>query len=111
MLGSRLFAQLFAGSNIRRPDKVVVVSELLRAAVNDERRGFPKRNFCAQVKRKTQRIVADANVCRGSRYRNGQDSVVEHVEPAFSESNKQKYARMLQKRTKQAVPSRERQYE
>ena len=111
MLRSGLFTQLFAGANIRRPHKVVIVSELLRAAVNDERRGFPKRNFCAQVKRKTQRIVADANVCRGSRYRNGQDSVVEHVEPAFSESNKQKYARMLQKRTKQAVPSREHQYE
>lgn len=62
MLRSRLFAQLFAGSDIGRPDKVVVVSELLGAAVNDERRGFPKRNFCAQVKRKTQRIVADANV-------------------------------------------------
>ena len=41
----------------------------------------------------------------------GQDGVVEHVEPAFSESNKQKYARMLRKRMKQAVPSRERQYE
>ena len=111
MFESRLFAQLFAGSNIGRPDKVVVVSELLGTAVNDERRRLSKRNLCAQVKRKAQRVVTDADVCRGSRYRNSLDGVVEHVEPAFSESNKQKYARMLRKRMKQAVPSRERQYE
>ena len=111
MLRRWFFAQLFAGTNIRRPYEVVIVSELLRAAVNDERRRLSKRNLCAQVKRKTQRVVTDSDVCRGSRYRDGQDSVVEHAEPAFSVTNKQKYARMLQKRMKQAVPSRERQYE
>ncbi len=66
--------------------KFIVVSRLLRAAVNDSRR-FLNVIFARRLNMRPQCIVADANILhRGGRYRNGQDGVVEHVKTCFLKS-------------------------